>query len=214
MSKPILVLAILGLAALVGLAFIIFHPSYSGPENNSTPPAASDAAPQVNSSAWVTSSVEVPIPGLPPFSISYPSYFGDPVITEEVDDAQSVDAQNNDGTLIFYKPNSPHTFPNAGSEVYLLVDVSVSTMLPNQSLQSFADAQIIPTDTEKVQYDLTIAGSPAIAQKPFPAAPQTSYYVGIGNGLVAKFTLTQHVTDGDDRPMNDKIVESVNFKSS
>ena len=156
------------------------------------------------------------LPGLPDFQVNYPAEWEEPVVSAEVSSSK-IDWDGNVQKLTFYKKGSPHTYPNAGSEVNVNISFFAGPLPLGQTLDDFVDSQLLPTAVEKMKYELVTAdGRRIVAQIVSPRSPVTEYYILLGNSTVIEF-MTGSPTGADvnlatkARSITDKIIQSINI---
>lgn len=198
---------LLGAAAaaflLAGAGGVYGYVSYMQARQNS-------ASLEKRGEAWSTSTIAAQLPGAPAFTVSYPAHFGEPQVSASIGTQSTIDPDNNVEKIDFYKPSlgSDETGRFLGG-FFLIAQLE-----PGQTLADYANAQLLPTATDKLQYDLTVDGRPAIAQKVTPSSPMTLYYIEFKEGLVLNLTFTQNryeVDPEEGRALQDKIVKTIKF---
>lgn len=219
MSKYLLGLAILILIG--GGAFLFYKPTSapktSNPTEQSYITSSIVASIATSSKSSSTYHVVAQIPGASAFDISYPSEFGIPTITTEIRTPSKIDFENNAEDLIFYKPGSLHTYPQAGSQFFLHISLFTVQLQPGQTLKNFVDTRIVSTDTAKLEYSFMVGERQAIAQTINKTSQIMEYYILLDNNIVLNLLFglpgprgTQVETDTL-RSMEDKIVQSIKF---
>jgi hypothetical protein len=167
---------------------------------------------------WSTTHIDSQVPGEPGFSISYPSIFGQPLVTASISARDRIAAEENLGHVVFYVPESPRTYPSPESNIFLAVHFAAIEIKPGQTLDGVASE---PFDKAAqallVKHKLTSNGRAVIAQKHKMNPALARYYVELDKKTVVEFLFGTPQPQGTQEEsailsaMEDKIIESIKF---
>lgn len=115
-----------------------------------------------------TTRITSQISGVPSFDITYPTQFGQPTVSMAAYVSSPLE------NVTFYKPGSPHNYPNIDSNYFLNIGFNTDSLKPGETLESHAGGK-------NIQYHLTVDGHQAIGQAISNTDPFISYYIDLGN---------------------------------
>ena len=139
----------------------------------------------------------------------------------DVTDPGKIDGIYNGAEIVFYMPDSPHNFPNAGAQVYLLLAVSASEHPFTQTLDEHVVNQSQHSDVGTIQHTV-VDGHPAFRQA-VPNGAISNYYIEYDAQTTLQVTLSQALLGASSAEkrqssetayeLEDRIAKSITFQN-